>query len=1789
MKRFMLRFLRPRWIALVLLVCVLVGGAGLLVRRWRSRQFMFYKKGELHLKADNSEQAAEMFRRALELDPDFQEAQLGLARALAVGRKFDEADAAIEKAVAMGFGPADAAVMRARLIYSLQADHRIAAAGNALTEQLCDAVLAEQVEPALALVAGHAEQTESPAEAHVTLGKLYEQKTQILAAKWRLSLRAKEDALTAGDVEAADSMQRRADAALQLAEPARRSAEAAYERACEEDPKLPEPRLALAGYELRSYVPDPERVRTLLEPLVEQDPEARAVRLQLADAERLAGDYDRALEHIDAVPPRTKFDYDLELARAQVLVAAERWDEADDACRELVRENARDNAAAYLMGKVLMNAGEFDLAANYLQNIFDRSRQPWAQARFDLATSLRAAGKTEQAIATFRKALEDVSKGLAAVTRVRVTGRHPGQQLRDIEYGSALALAEELEEGSPALAADYYIRAFRVFPDRAELFERTMAACRAAGVEPEKVEGVIVVRGAALAAHGDLDAALLLCRDYVDSHPRSPRVWSALGELRAGKARALAPKLLELRRLADAAQQAADTAEAESMGADAARLMTRIKDLRNGAVEAYQRSMALDPGFAPPRLALAWRAATGQTPEPERARELIRPILQREPDAAPALLMMARVDRIDGRYDDALEHLRALPERYRDSGEALAERAQILVAARRWDEAEATCRALAAARPDDVVAAFLSGVVLLEQGRADEAVGQLERVFAGRELSWAQARYALARALRAAAQPKRAAEAFVQVLADVPVALVTGTYLPLSGTGAGADLMEMEHASCLALAEALKAEAPKRAAEYAVRAFKVFPARGDDFAAALAACRAAGLAQEAEEVVNLHAVVLDAAGDVEGALAVCDEYIRGQVRPSSKLLLLRARLGVNRLVKDGEFDAADLAIEQAVQAGLGQTEAAFLRADVLSRRARQRVPTLATDMDVGLCDSIIADQLDPALVLITAHAEGAPQPATAHFALGELLATKARLLGMKWHSLRRELKAARGADEEEKVEELAAAAREAFAEMALVQQRSSAAYRHSIRLDEQLPAPRLALARHLLAAYAPRPDIARAILEPIVVSKPKHRAARLLLAETERLAGNYNRSLAHLGEITPPGDDDYGVRLARGKVLVVAERWAEAETLCRELARERPRDLTALYLLGKTLSRTGHAAEAAGYLQTIFAIADRPWPAARFELGKVLQLSGKRAESLAAFRKALQEVQDALITSQEAVAELLEIQYGSLLAIANELRWADSANAAKMAMAALQLFPDRAAAFDSAMKAGQAAGAPAEEIERAIILHAAAIAAQGDLEAALQLCRARTAEVGAESRDLRLLRARLLVRQGVYGQAADLYQALWDESKDNTAGHELAALGARLGWYARARKIYEELLAAEPTDVRALGGLVGVLTRSGDDAAARQVLARAEGESGSEAVRALLLRFALREGKLDEAVALARSYAGAAPDDGDGRARLADLLWRAGKPQEARAEFLRAIELAPRLMAGYRLGLLELQLGRPDEAISVFTKCLGQFPDGAWAKIHLAIALQAAGRAEEGVGVLQDVCDVGAAPAVRSGVPQWYLAVMQAGLADLADALLRNDLIRGTAVGPAGDRAALLARLAALDEDVRGAAAAALNVVAALGDAGALEPLDAEFAELEKLLPREPLPGCWRVRALARTGRSDIALDECRALVKEHPDFTFARQVLAEIHVVRGETDEARCSSTWASSTRGRGSSGPLRHSTGRRRSIRPRRPWPAITWPGCWPRASTIPKEHCPWPREPWNWAARRPRCSTPSAGSTT
>ncbi len=500
------------WIALLVLLCVC---AGILVfLKTRARDVRCYNRGELYLVNGDSIRALSEFREAVRLNPKFLEARIGVVQVLIARKELAKALTEIDLAAANGLAENEAQLWKAK-VFVARADQRLAAAGQSLTVATCEEAIAADVDPAIELVTPVADKAKDPSEAYSQLGDIYAEKSRIAVREWEILVGEYNQARELERTDEATAKEVEIQAALPKVRSVENGAISAYTEAVRRDPNAVHPRVSIARYAVRAYLPRPQQALDILQPLMSRKPVPADALEVMAIAEWYAGDYDRAVEHVNALLEQQPDNLDNLLLKTHILMEAERWSEAAEVGRQLMALDPQGAKAGLDMGRILLHEDQPNEAVNLLQNVFTDTKMKWPQARITLAEALMRLGDVQQAVKNYRKTIEDLDGVFASDIRQQ-------NELLETRYKACLALGGHAEEVGEKAAVENAATAFGLFPDRPEAFQLARAQYMACGLGLEKVEDLVLLHAEGMIAHGQSDLALKLLRNEYPAFKAAP-------------------------------------------------------------------------------------------------------------------------------------------------------------------------------------------------------------------------------------------------------------------------------------------------------------------------------------------------------------------------------------------------------------------------------------------------------------------------------------------------------------------------------------------------------------------------------------------------------------------------------------------------------------------------------------------------------------------------------------------------------------------------------------------------------------------------------------------------------------------------------------------------------------------------------------------------------------------------------------------------------------------------------------------------------------------------------------------------------------------------------------------------------------------------------------------------------------------------------------------------------------------------------------------------------------------
>ena len=227
--------------------------------------------------------------------------------------------------------------------------------------------------------------------------------------------------------------------------------------------------------------------------------------------------------------------------------------------------------------------------------------------------------------------------------------------------------------------------------------------------------------------------------------------------------------------------------------------------------------------------------------------------------------------------------------------------------------------------------------------------------------------------------------------------------------------------------------------------------------------------------------------------------------------------------------------------------------------------------------------------------------------------------------------------------------------------------------------------------------------------------------------------------------------------------------------------------------------------------------------------------------------------------------------------------------------------------------------------------------------------------------ARLLANRGQADEAIRRLTRATDLAPDYKQAHyQLALLLDRIGRPTEALGRYDRVLALDPDYAEAGTRRAAALASSGRSAEAIEILSERVSRTPSDAVALQALSAVLRQqnrvGEAREGLERGlRSETFAAADEARLRRELGGILAIEGRLRDAVRELRAAQRLDPtEAHTSFVLGMVLLDLRRPEEAGRAFAAALAIRPELTLARLHLATILVQTDRCEEALGLLDD-------------------------------------------------------------------------------------------------------------------------------------------------------------------------------------------------------------------------------------------
>ncbi len=293
------------------------------------------------------------------------------------------------------------------------------------------------------------------------------------------------------------------------------------------------------------------------------------------------------------------------------------------------------------------------------------------------------------------------------------------------------------------------------------------------------------------------------------------------------------------------------------------------------------------------------------------------------------------------------------------------------------------------------------------------------------------------------------------------------------------------------------------------------------------------------------------------------------------------------------------------------------------------------------------------------------------------------------------------------------------------------------------------------------------------------------------------------------------------------------------------------------------------------------------------------------------------------------------------------------------------------------------------------------------------------------------------------------------------------------------------------------------------------------------------EGAPEEAEAEFRRALELNSDDTASHVRLGDLLRDRGELDEAEAHYDRVLELRPESAAATAgLGQIAAARGNPERAVELLERALELQPEADSLYHPLGMAYRALGERDKAleamkknkhrrVAIHDPLMDdlalsnlsmearfQAGSDAMRRGdmeaAAEYFRAYLEVRPED--EVAWHNLGIALLAMGSFEEGIAMLRQAVALKEDYRGGH---FSLASALSDEGRFEEALEHYRRAHELDPVEPVIHADWATLMAKLGRIDEALAELEALIESNPDTAYGRLKYGTVLALAGRTEEA--------------------------------------------------------------------------------
>jgi tetratricopeptide (TPR) repeat protein len=444
------------------LVVIVAATVTFIVIQRSQRDQMLYGKAQLAWERNRPTLAIKLLRESLRANPENPEAHKLLLEAYIRRKYFNSMPNALKNARAAGVAERDLKLFEVAMLQR-RAAHTLAIKGNHYTDKTCDEIIQGDMQHATDILSSLIQQNPKDAEALNKLGTVHRSVSSLLHSKRRYLSREQANYAKLREQVKADQTLNQIEEMLSEIGKANRRAITAYLACIRANPKLPEPRLALAEIYLQRFHPKLKEARSVLAPLVDKEANNTQALFAMALIESSEENDERAIELLERVSGNSATIQKAQVRIAESLIRLNRMPEADKITDELMLYPNHDPEVSFARARVLIWKENSKGALALLQDILKPEEVRWPQARFELAKALQSIDSPMLRINALRKTIRDCDAIMPTTTALRA-------EVRNIKYEACLMLAKETKGTNNIEAMRNASTALRLAPISVDAF-----------------------------------------------------------------------------------------------------------------------------------------------------------------------------------------------------------------------------------------------------------------------------------------------------------------------------------------------------------------------------------------------------------------------------------------------------------------------------------------------------------------------------------------------------------------------------------------------------------------------------------------------------------------------------------------------------------------------------------------------------------------------------------------------------------------------------------------------------------------------------------------------------------------------------------------------------------------------------------------------------------------------------------------------------------------------------------------------------------------------------------------------------------------------------------------------------------------------------------------------------------------------------------------------------------------------------------------------------------------------